>query len=388
MRPLRPTWSFIIAAAGEGSRVGGTPKQFRDIGGRKMWVWSAMVAEELYSRGGIDELIVVFPRDFDKSEAEETENFGIPVRYEAGGATRNESVKNGVKRASSEYVMIHVAARPFLSPELCEALIAGSSDSAGAIPLIGSADSLKSVDGKIRAIPRDKIFRTQTPQAFKRSDILRVLESAASPSTDEATLWIEAGLDLVWVPGSEKNFKITTDFDLAIARAMLDESRIQRVGIGYDVHELVPGRKLVLGGVEFDSPLGLLGHSDADIICHAISDALLGASGEGDIGTMFPASDEAYKGADSTVLLRSVLDLLLRKKWSVINVDVTLAAQVPRFGDSVQKITYNLKTLFMVHYPRAELSVKVKSGVYVGSVGRAECMTGYAAALIEGHCLR
>jgi 2-C-methyl-D-erythritol 4-phosphate cytidylyltransferase/2-C-methyl-D-erythritol 2,4-cyclodiphosphate synthase len=343
-----------------------------------MWQWSARVAEELFSLGLIEEIVVVLPGDCQAAENKSA----VPLRFAGGGDTRTESVMNGLEESNADFVMIHDAARPFLTAELCGKLIEAASDDAGAIPLLESVDSLKFVDGGIAAIPREKVFRTQTPQAFKREELMRIMRSRRE-ATDEATLWIDAGKRLAHVPGDEKNFKITTAFDWATAKAIVEAGRTTRVGIGYDVHELVPGRKLILGGVEIASPLGLLGHSDADIICHAVSDALLGASGEGDIGTMFPASDACYKDAESMDMLRKVLELTARKGWFVSNVDVALVAQIPRIGDKIGKIKDNLKGVFAQSCPYAEMNVKAKSGEGVGSVGRAESMECFAAASIE-----
>jgi 2-C-methyl-D-erythritol 4-phosphate cytidylyltransferase/2-C-methyl-D-erythritol 2,4-cyclodiphosphate synthase len=343
-----------------------------------MWQWSARVAEELFSLGSIEKAVVVLPGDCQAIE----NKLAVPLKFARGGDTRTESVMNGLRESSADFVMIHDAARPFLTAELCRKLIEATSDDTGAIPLLESVDSLKFVDGRIATLPREKVFRTQTPQAFKREELMRVMASGPE-ATDEAALWIDAGKRLACVPGDEKNFKITTAFDWMTAKALVEAGRTTRVGMGYDVHELVPGRKLVLGGVEIESPLGLLGHSDADIICHAASDALLGASGEGDIGTMFPASDACYKDAESADMLRKVLGLAARKGWFVLNVDVALVAQFPRIGDKIGEIRDNLKGIFAEFYPYAELNVKVKSGEGVGSVGRAERMECFAAASVE-----
>ena len=379
----RGSWSFILVAAGSGSRIGGLPKQFRKLGPEPMWMWSAHIAEELFLRGVIDELVVVFPRDYDFAKTKD--KFKIPARFTVGGDTRTESVLNALREARADFVMIHDAARPFVSVELCEELIQTVScePDSGAVPLLESVDSLKIVDPSISVLPREKIFRTQTPQAFRRIPIEEILASSCVGATDEATLWIDAGKKLFRVRGSEKNFKITTDFDWMTAHALVEAGRTFRVGMGYDVHELVPERKLILGGVEMNSALGLLGHSDADIICHAVADALLGAAGEGDIGAMFPASDGRYKDADSALLLKDVIELVASKGWRVVNVDVTLAAQIPRLGNRVGDITHSLKGIFTSNCPCAQINVKVKSGEQIGSVGRAECMECYAVAHIE-----
>ena len=377
------SWSFILVAAGTGSRIGGLPKQFRKLGPKPMWMWSAAVGNELFSRGIIDELIVVFPRDYESEESKY--KFEVPTRFVAGGHTRTESVKNALKEARADFVMIHDAARPFVSAQLCEELIEAVSREPDkcAIPLLESIDSLKMIDSGISPLPREKIFRTQTPQAFRRVTIEEILASNHVEATDEATLWIHAGGKILHVRGDEKNFKITTDFDWMTAQALLEAGRASRVGMGYDIHELTPGRKLKLGGVEISSALGLSGHSDADIICHAVSDALLGAAGEGDIGTMFPASDARYKDANSALLLKEVIEYISSKGWRAINVDVALKAQVPRLGGFISDITRGVKGLFASVCPYAQINVKVKSGEQIGSVGRAECMECYAVAQIE-----
>ncbi|MDR1579961.1 MAG: 2-C-methyl-D-erythritol 2,4-cyclodiphosphate synthase [Synergistaceae bacterium] len=375
------TWSFVLVAAGNGTRMGGEPKQFRRLGQFPMWKWSARIADELHARGMIDELVVVFPAGYEFRREENA--FSVPTSYTVGGHARTESVRNGLDASRSDFAMIHDAARPFLPACICERLMETVTEETGAVPLLESHDSLKIVGGDINVIPREKIFRTQTPQAFKKDAILDVIDASPCAAADEAALWIRAGRKLASVPGSPANFKITGDFDWLTARSIAESGRIVRVGMGYDVHELVPGRKLVLGGLAIDAELGLLGHSDADILCHAVADALLGAAGERDIGMMFPASEKRHKGADSMELLKTVLALIAGKSWIVGNVDAVLAAQVPRLGDKIGQIVSNLTRLIRTFCPYAEFSVKVKSGEGIGSVGRAECMQCHAVALLE-----
>ena len=380
MSGQRASWAFVLVAAGSGSRMGGKPKQFRTLGNMPVWAWSAQTAEELYTAGLIDELVVVFPAGYETSDEM---HFSCPVKYVSGGEVRSDSVMNGLLAAGTEYVMIHDAARPFLSSEICLALMESTEGTKGAVPLLSSVDSLKKLEfGSLSVVPRGNIFRTQTPQSFERARLLEVLRSSDS-ATDEGTLWLAAGFELVQVPGEEKNFKITTEFDWLVARSIAEERREFRTGIGYDVHELVPGRRLVLGGVEIPFCMGLLGHSDADIICHAASDALLGAAGEGDIGTLFPASDAKYRDADSVALMREVLELLKSRGWCVNWLDIALTAQVPRLGVHIPKILDNLCRQFYVYGLDKRVSLKVKSGELTGSVGRAQSMVCYAAASIE-----
>ena len=381
------SWSFILVAGGSGSRMkragaeGNTPKQFRTLGDRPMWAWSARVAERLCKRGKVDELIVILPQSF--MELSEEFHFDGCVKFVVGGVTRTDSVVAGLKAACGDFVLIHDAARPFLTEELCLAAMEATGKERGAVPLLASVDSLKSVDGDVVGVlDRESIYRTQTPQSFPRTMLLDAIASYEGSATDEATVWLAASRDLSHVDGEEGNFKITTDYDWQVACA-LSATREIRTGFGFDVHELVPGRPLVLGGIVLESPLGLLGHSDADIVTHAISDALLGAAGEGDIGTLFPASDERFCGIDSTILLERILSLIREKGWKIVWLDVTLVAQIPRLGHKMTKISDNLCGIFTRNGEEAKLSLKVKSGEWVGSIGRAECMTCYATATLE-----
>jgi 2-C-methyl-D-erythritol 4-phosphate cytidylyltransferase/2-C-methyl-D-erythritol 2,4-cyclodiphosphate synthase len=363
--------------------MGGVAKQFRMLGGRPLWRWSADVAERLHSMGLVDELIVVFPQNCDLGAIKGLHDMKCPVVFASGGKERTRSVLNGLLASSSEFVMIHDAARPFLDVGLCRSIFEGTSGDRGVIPLLPSVDSLKGLDGGvISVIPRETVFRTQTPQAFRRETLIRAIEDAGV-ATDEAALWLEAAKELAWTPGDEKNFKITTEFDWLAATSLVNAARETRTGFGYDVHELVPGRRLVLGGLEIPSELGLLGHSDADVLCHAMADALLGAAGLGDIGALFPASDERYKDMDSTIILGRVLEILAQDGWSVGWIDATLIAQVPRLGPLMSKITSNLGRSFAAYNLIEKINLKVKSGEFVGGVGRAECMECNVLATIE-----
>lgn len=376
--------TFVIVAAGSGSRLGGMPKQFRTLGTDPMWVWSARAAERLRAEGLIDEIVVVFPRT--RLQRDAVPGVGS-IKFADGGDVRTQSVLNGLRASSGDVVMIHDAARPFVQHDMCVRLIAETERVGAAVPVIPSVDSLKEIDGgDARIVQRDKIFRTQTPQCFKRDDLIDLLEGAES-STDEASLWMEARRPIAYVEGDERNFKITTDFDWQMATSLVAQSREIRTGYGYDVHELVPGRRLVLGGVVVPSPLGLLGHSDADIICHTAADAMLGAAGAGDIGTLFPASDARYKDADSTTILAESARIVQAAGWRVVWTDITLVAQIPRLASTMPKIVKNLSRVFTEIGIGDKLAVKVKSGERVGSVGRAECMICHAVATLERYMI-
>lgn len=376
--------SFIIMAAGSGSRLGGTPKQFRDLGGMPMWFWSARTADHLFKRGAVGEIVLVIPAGCENEIARWADQLCAPVKIVRGGSVRAESVDNGVRESRSDHLMIHDAARPFIDIDLCERLIAAAFEVGASVPILPSVDSLRAIsDGISTPADRNKIFRKQTPQCFNKKKLVDLLSASSTDRTDEISLFEEAGLPVEYVIGSESAFKITTDFDWRTALGLVAASSETRVGYGWDVHELVPGRRLVLGGVEIESPLGLLGHSDADLICHAVSDALLGAAGLGDIGTLFPASDERFKNADSTKLMEESAALVAADGWRIVWIDATLIAQIPRLGDLIPMMRTSLSRHFTKFAAEDKLNLKVKSGEHVGSVGRGECMICSVAVTIE-----
>ena len=378
------SWSFLIVAGGSGSRLGGQPKQFRLLGGRPVWRWSALVAEGLWRAGQLSELVVVVPGER-RGELSKSGAFEMPVIFAEGGRTRAESVLNGLKACSGSHVLVHDAARPFITGELCLRLMQTAATCGSAVPLLPSADSLKRIAKEdVVCVDRREYFRTQTPQAFERKPLMAAIENYGPDGTDEAAAWLAAGHELGRVAGEEANFKITTGFDWSVASALAASSLERRTGHGFDVHKLVPGRRLVLAGVEIkDSPLGLLGHSDADLVTHTVMDALLGAAGEPDIGTIFPASDQRWKDADSTVLLQKVVSLVRSKGWRIDWVDVTLDAQTPRLGHMIGIFRDSLLRWLAEDNGETNFNIKVKSGEGCGSVGRAECMVCHGVASLS-----
>lgn len=381
---MRDLASFIIMAAGSGSRLGGKPKQFRDLGGVPVWFWSARTADQLFKRGSVGEIILVAPDDHEEEIDRWTAHISAPFKIVRGGSVRAESVDNGVKESRCAFVMIHDAARPFIDVDLCERLLDAAIKAGASVPILPSVDSLRSISDDVSTpVDRSKIFRKQTPQCFNKSKLAELISDSLTDRTDEISLFEEAGLAVEYVTGSESAFKITSEFDWRVALGLVTSSTETRVGYGWDVHELVPGRRLVLGGEEIPCSLGLLGHSDADLICHAISDALLGAAGLGDIGTIFPASDERFKDADSTRLMEESAARVAAEGWRIVWIDATLIAQIPRLGDRLPVIRTSLSRHFTKFDAGDKLSLKVKSGEHVGSVGRGECMICSVAATIE-----
>lgn len=359
-------FSFVIVAGGKGSRMNSQLKQFMKLSGRELWRWSADKAKDL-----CDEIILVLPKD-------EKININWPdnkLKVAQGGPERALSVLNGLELASCEYVLVHDAARPFLSTKLINSLMEAVSEYRGVVPVLPVSDALKRIDGdKISCVNRDGLYITQTPQCFHR---LRLIDAVREnpKAKDEAEAWENAGYELGKVEGERLNFKVTWPEDMLVAKA-LTEQKITRSGLGFDVHRLVPGRKLILGGICIASSLGLLGHSDADLLTHAIMDAVLGAAGLPDIGNLYPASDDKYHNADSLALLNDVMKMVKAEGWNVEFVDAYIEAQVPKLNKYREQIIKKLSEFF-------PLNLKFKSAECIDDSGRGLSMRCEAIATLS-----
>ena len=361
-------FSLIIAAGGMGKRFG-EKKQFLTLADRPLWRWSADTSTKIE---GLAEIVLVIPEGETLSPNWSSD---VPLKIVSGGPERALSVLNGLNAASHDYVLVHDAARPFVTVEIFEDLMNAVSESEGAVPVLPVSDALKRIENdSVSCVERDGLFITQTPQAFPRLKLIEAVKKFPS-AKDEAEAWFKAGHVLKHVAGNRLNFKITVKEDMIMARALTFEKKITRTGIGWDVHRLVPDRKLVLGGVKIDSPLGLLGHSDADVLTHAVMDSILGAAGLPDIGNLFPASDEKFKGADSMELLRKVIGLVEAEGFEIEFVDAVVTAQVPRLNKYREEIILSMAGFF-------PFNVKFKSAEGLDDSGRGLCMTCSAAATL------
>ena len=380
----------IIAAGGRGVRFGADrPKQFLEIGGRSILELSVAA---LAASDRIQEIVVALPEEHVESGSKALRAaIGRPIAVVAGGVRRQDSVANAFAKTSkdSEIILIHDAARPFVTREVIDRAIDGAKQHGAVVAAMGVRDTVKqagdaSTDGArlVRAtIPRDSIFLAQTPQAFRRDVLARALdEGKGVDATDEAMLVERLGVPVHVVEGDAKNIKITTPEDLAAAKAAALRTSMIRIGNGYDLHRLVAGRPLILAGVAIPFELGLEGHSDADIVCHAVTDAILGAAGAGDIGRMFPDTDPTWKGANSIELLRGAVAKIREAGYTVSNVDVTVIAQKPKLLPYLDAMRGNLAAALGVDV--AAVSVKGKTNEGVESMGRSESMACHAVALI------
>jgi 2-C-methyl-D-erythritol 4-phosphate cytidylyltransferase / 2-C-methyl-D-erythritol 2,4-cyclodiphosphate synthase len=375
----------IIAAAGEGRRLGAAvPKQFLDLGGRSI-LERSVTAFTRHDR--VDDVIVVLPPGLPLME----QSVASAVRVVAGGSRRQESVANAFACVSptSDVVLVHDAARPFVSSGLISRAIDGAVTHGAAIAAIPARDTVKQVERSgediviSATIPRETIYLAQTPQAFRR-DVLSAavaIGRTGVEATDEAMLAERAGHRVHVIEGDAANVKITTSDDLEAARRVTLPASVGRIGSGYDLHRLVEGRPLLLGGVTVPSDKGAAGHSDADVVCHAVIDAILGAACAGNVGQHYPDTDPRWKGASSIQMLRDSRQLIRARGFSVDNVDVTVILERPKIAPYVDRIRAELAAALEIAVDR--VSVKGKTNEGVDAVGRGEAIAAHAVALLS-----
>jgi 2-C-methyl-D-erythritol 4-phosphate cytidylyltransferase/2-C-methyl-D-erythritol 2,4-cyclodiphosphate synthase len=429
----------IIAAGGRGRRFGGAePKQLLSVGGMPILARSV---EAFASHPSIDAVIVALPPELaddppaylrsakalappgaGAAALHGTGRPGKPLWIVAGGARRQDSVANAFNAAgtTTDVIVIHDAARPFASADLIARTIAAAAESGAAVAAVQSRDTVKQRqegqegrEGKVgqdrrgplvkSTLRRETIYLAQTPQAFQRDVLRRALEIGGRDgvnATDEAALVELAGLPVRLVEGEASNIKITTPEDMVLGDAIAARqsavgsehaagslpARTGRAGTGYDLHRLVAGRPLIVGGITIPSERGALGHSDADVVCHAVSDAILGAAGLGDIGRHFPDSDRRWKDANSIDLLRRVVGLVADTGFVVGNVDVTVILESPKIRDHVEAMRATVAAALGIEVAR--VSIKGKTNEGVDAVGRGEAIAAHAIALIRTSRIR
>ncbi len=377
----------IIVAAGQGVRLAGEkPKAFIDLAGKTLLRRSA---EALAACPEVSALVVVAPRGFEKAARAEASATGKLRAVVAGGATRQGSVQAGLKRTTSRdrVVLVHDAARPFVEADVVGRVLEGVRVHGAAIPVAPVVDTIKKVKaGRIGAtVDRDTLGAAQTPQGFNRAALLKAYASAARKGvvlTDEAMAMEREGLSVAAVEGSARNFKVTTPDDLQRARLLVAPpvGSVFRVGQGFDAHRLVPKTPLMLGGVHVPAGIGLEGHSDGDVLLHALCDALLGAASLGEIGSLFPSSNRRLKGAPSAMFVNEVKRLLAASRFSIVNVDATLIAERPRLSAHLEAMKNNVARLLDVEPD--QVSIKVKSTDALGAIGRGEGIAAQVLALL------
>ena len=375
------TFCAVIVAAGSSTRAGpGAPKPWRSLAGKPVLRWSV----EAFVAAGAEEIIVVTApgRQSDAGEALQ----GLAGwRATPGGATRALSVQAGLaalSNRSDQPVLIHDAARPLVTATHIRALLQALTNADGAILALPVADTLKRGDGLVgQTIPRNDLWRAQTPQAFRYSTLRDAYSSWSNHDepTDDAQVVERAGGRVALVPGDPRLMKLTYPEDFAMAELLV--GRVTRTGMGLDAHRWGPGDAVWLCGVKLDHDQSLIGHSDADAGLHALTDAILGAIGAGDIGDHFPPSDPQWRGASSDRFLRHAAELVTDRGGRIINVDVTLVCERPRIGPHRQAMRERLADL--LNLPLDRVSVKATTTEGMGFTGRGEGLLAQAVATVE-----
>lgn len=376
----------IIVAAGNSTRMASQlPKILLEIDGKtvversvKAFLTAVSISSvTVVCRHSEMELLKAVFKDYDRA-----------INFVVGGETRQESVKQGILNSPyCDYFVIHDGARPFISSQLIEAVCRDAEIYGASAAAVRVKDSYKLVDSDnfvLESPNRDQLRAVQTPQVFERELYLRAVEQAESSRrsyTDDCQMVEAMGHKVHLVDGDYRNIKITSRDDIEVARGLAGEGRAMRIGSGYDVHRLVVGRKLILCGVSIDHEKGLLGHSDADVAAHALSDALLGAAGLGDIGSHFPDTDSRYKGADSMELLGRVCSMVGREGYELQNLDITIIAQRPKLAPYIADMRDNIAVSCGVAVEQVAIKATTEEGL--GFTGREEGIAAQAVVLLK-----
>lgn len=368
----------VIPAAGRGTRMGThQSKLLVEIGGEPLIGKTLRIFQDHPAVDAIvlvtgDDRVASMQRDFSKIQ-----------RVVPGGQTRQASIRQGLDAIpdAGGVVLIHDGARPRVSADLVDRILEAAVDGGAAIPALPVVDTIKQVhDGRVdKTLRRSELVRVQTPQGFDLALLREAYARGDAGATDDAMLVEQLGHPVLVVPGDERNIKLTHPEDLEHVRG--GDKVETRVGIGYDVHRLVEGRPLILGGVTLPHEKGLLGHSDADVLIHAIMDALLGAAGAGDIGQHFPDHDSRYKGISSLRLLEEVRGILHDRGYNLVNIDATVMAQQPKLAPHLPEMTRRIAAALDVEESR--INLKATTTERLGFVGLEEGMAAEAIAMVD-----
>jgi 2-C-methyl-D-erythritol 4-phosphate cytidylyltransferase/2-C-methyl-D-erythritol 2,4-cyclodiphosphate synthase len=374
----------LIVAAGKGERAGGdVPKQYAIVGGKAVL---AHAIDALVGHSGIDGVQVVIGAGQEALYAAAIGDRVLPPPL-IGGATRRDSVARGLEVLAvdaPDYILVHDAARPFVPAAVIDRLLAALDAGDGAVPTLPVADTLVRGDGVLgETVPRAGVNRVQTPQAFLFEVLLAAHRDwpVGEDVTDDAQMVRDMGYDVRLVPGDAMLDKITHPVDMAAAEARMAGALVSRTGMGFDVHAFGPGDVIMLGGIQIPHTHGLIGHSDADVALHALTDALLGAIGDGDIGSHFPPTDPRWKGADSGGFLDHARALVVARGGRIDHVDVTIICERPKVGPHRAAIRARIAALLQVR--EGQVSVKATTTERLGFTGRGEGIAAQAIATVR-----
>ena len=374
------TVTALIVAAGKGERLGGAvPKQYRLLGGKPVLRWAV---ESLISHPAVRAARVVIGDGQEALAKASLEGLDVGALV-AGGPARADSVRAGLSAIDGDAVLVHDAARPFCPAAVIDRLLASLEFYEGSAPVLPVGDTLARVGDTLEApVDRTGLFRVQTPQAFRLDDLKAAYEAWSGPApTDETTVVRAAGMKVAAVEGDPALEKLTLAADFDRAEQWLAGSFSPRTGMGFDVHAFAGEGPIMLGGVEVPHSRGLAGHSDADVVLHAITDALLGAAGLGDIGEHFPPSDPRWKGAESSLFLTHALELLRSRGAIVDHVDCTIIGEAPKVGPHREAMRRRIAEIAGLRTD--QVSIKATTTEGLGFTGRREGIAAQAVASIR-----
>ncbi len=374
------TIAAIIVAAGKGERAGGgLPKQFAMLGGKSVLAHSV---DAFIGHGAIDQVIVVIGAGQQELATAALAGRGT-VQIIEGGAERQDSVAAGLAAVTADKVLIHDAARPFLSAQVIDRLVASLETHDGAVPVLPVVDTLARNESALGdTVDRAALVRVQTPQAFRTTAIRAAhAQWQSAAATDDAQMARAVGFSVALVAGDAALEKITHPADFARAEMQMEAGMISRTGMGYDVHRLVAGEELWLCGVHVPHDKGLAGHSDADVALHALVDALLGAIAEGDIGSHFPPSDPQWRGAASSRFVEHARDLVTAKRGIIDHVDLTIICEAPKIGPHRDAMRARVAGLLRIDL--GSVSIKATTTERLGFAGRGEGIAAQAVATLR-----
>lgn len=376
------TITAIIVAAGRGTRAGnGIPKQYRKIKSKHI---IHHTIDAILAHKKINNVICVIHKDDIRLYNDIASKINDTRLSKAilGGKTRSESVFNGLKSTSSDYVLIHDGARPCLPISALNRLIDGLRVNDACFLALPVVDTLWSISNAriTKNVPRDTVWRAQTPQAFKLSTIYNAYKNIDQPGTDDVAIAHAAGIKVKPIIGSEKNIKITNPEDFSLAEQYIGNKMDIRVGNGFDVHALGIGSYVILNGIKIPHIKSLIGHSDADVAMHAITDAIFGGLCEGDIGQWFPPTDETWKNASSDVFLKKAVELCEEQSYLINHIDCTIICETPKIGPYAQKMQENIAEITNISV--SQISIKATTTEQLGFTGRNEGIAAQATATL------
>jgi 2-C-methyl-D-erythritol 4-phosphate cytidylyltransferase/2-C-methyl-D-erythritol 2,4-cyclodiphosphate synthase len=376
------TITAIIVAAGRGTRAGGgMPKQYRDLNGTPILARTIAVMLKNSQISAVK--CVIHPDDhdlYDNATGSITDDRLHPPVH--GGDTRSQSVLNGLSDVTTDFVLIHDGARPLLPQDALDRVIAGVRETDACFLAIPVTDALWRVDDGMAmdAVARDTLWRGQTPQAFRTGIIQNAHAQATCPADDDVAIARHAGIAVTPILGADENIKITHASDFALATRLIGEPLDIRVGNGYDVHALGAGDHVILNGIKIPHSAAMIGHSDADVAMHTITDAIFGALCEGDIGQWFPPSDDQWKGASSDIFLRKAVERAHTRGFTITHIDCTIICEMPKIGPHSQQMRENLAHITGIDVDR--ISVKATTSERLGFTGRGEGIAAQATATL------